>query len=89
VKHMCHAVECKREVPPLLLMCPRHWRLVPKEIQHRVYTHYRRGQCDGKVRPSAAWHLAAAEAIAAVALHEGKLTEEQARGRIELARRIA
>jgi hypothetical protein len=71
MSHTCHARGCVTDVRPTLLMCIRHWRLVPTELQRAVYTHYRDGQCDDK-QPSQAWHLAAAAAIGYVALHERK-----------------
>ena len=65
-KHHCHASGCGSHVKPELLMCARHWRQVPKEIQRRVWATYRPGQCEDKL-PSAAWHAAADAAICSVA----------------------
>ena len=70
IEHHCHALGCKTLVPPELLMCLKHWRMVPKDIQKRVWAHYRDGQCDDK-NPSKEWHQAADEAINAVAIKEG------------------
>jgi hypothetical protein len=42
--HTCHAEGCEAVVAPRFLMCPRHWRMVPKALQHAVWEHYRRGQ---------------------------------------------
>lgn len=69
--HRCHAIGCVKPVPPEMLLCHRHWRMVPKPIQQQVWRHYRPGQCDDK-NPSEAWHLAANEAIRAVAQLEGR-----------------
>lgn len=44
MKHLCHAYGCNKQVPPKLLMCPHHWRLVPKTIQREVWEHYVPGQ---------------------------------------------
>lgn len=63
--HHCHAIACAAAVPPRMLMCRRHWAMVPAELQRAVWAHYRAGQEDDK-RPSHAWHLAATDAIAAV-----------------------
>lgn len=71
MSHTCHARECQKEVPPVMLMCRRHWAMVPKDIQRRVWAHYRRGQCDDK-NPSREWIDAANDAITAVAEKEGK-----------------
>lgn len=65
--HACHARGCETEIPPELLMCRRHWYMVPKAIRHRVLATYRPGQCSGRPAPSREWHDAADAAIAAVA----------------------
>lgn len=69
--HHCHARGCTKEVKPELLMCLRHWKMVPRPLQLEVWKHYRPGQCDDK-NPSEAWHKAADAAIAAVAAKEGR-----------------
>lgn len=63
--HRCHARKCTVHVPPEMLMCRRHWFMVPKGLRYRVWSTYRRGQCDDK-RPSKEWHEAADAAINAV-----------------------
>jgi hypothetical protein len=61
-----------------MLMCFRHWRVLPKTIQQAVWAHYRRGQCDD-MKPSAKWHKAADAAIGFVAKLEGrKLSRNEA-----------
>ena len=72
MEHTCHARGCKVPVKPELLMCLRHWRMVPKRIQRAVWKHYREGQCDDK-NPSYEWHHAADAAIASVAELEERL----------------
>lgn len=42
--HTCHAIGCNKAVPPRLLMCASHWRMVPKNLQQLVWRHYRLGQ---------------------------------------------
>lgn len=80
MKHCCHAKGCKIEVKPELLMCPKHWFMVPADIRNEVWKHYRAGQCDDK-NPSAAWHKAADAAIAYVAKKESESTAKRvARG---------
>ena len=39
-EHFCHARGCARPVPAQMLMCARHWRLVPREIQTLLYKHW-------------------------------------------------
>lgn len=68
-RHACHAERCTRLVPGQLLMCPRHWFMVPKEIQHEVWINYRPGQAVTK-DPSPAYLAAARKAITAVAAKE-------------------
>lgn len=70
-EHHCHARNCGVSVRPEMLMCRKHWFMVPKTIRDEVWRTYRPGQCDDK-RPSAEWHKAADAAIAAVAAKEAK-----------------
>lgn len=69
--HHCHARGCMVPTQPEMLMCRRHWFMVPRPLRARVWATYRPGQCDDKA-PSEAWHAAAVAAIAAVAEKEGK-----------------
>lgn len=62
MKHTCHAIGCQAEVQPALLMCHRHWRMVPLRIRRLVWETYRKGQCDDK-KPSTTWLQAAKSAI--------------------------
>ena len=66
-RHHCHARGCTVPVPPKLLMCRRHWFMVPKPIRDRVWEHYQPGQEDREVEATEAWHQAADDAINAVA----------------------
>ena len=63
--HQCHAEGCDVEVPPRLLMCARHWRMVPRSVQRLVWRTYRPGQEIDK-RPGSAYLAAQKEAINAV-----------------------
>ncbi len=69
--HTCHARRCDKRVPPEMLMCRHHWRMVPPALQEGVWKRYRRGQEIDK-RPSAAYLTAAEAAVAAVAELEAK-----------------
>lgn len=60
--HHCHAKGCSVPVPPHLLMCAEHWRLVPPSLQRRVFSTYRKGQERDK-SPSPQYLQAAREAI--------------------------
>lgn len=70
-EHHCHAIGCPIEVPPEMLMCKKHWFMVPKAIRNAVWKTYRPGQCDD-MRPSEEWFEAAKMAIEAVARKEHK-----------------
>jgi hypothetical protein len=35
--HKCHADGCTTIVPTQMLMCRRHWRIVPPQTQRSVY----------------------------------------------------
>lgn len=70
--HHCHAVGCDETVPPKMLMCPKHWRMVPKKLQQAVWRTYRLGQEITK-NPSPEYLAAAKAAIAAVQKAEDKL----------------
>jgi hypothetical protein len=69
MKHLCHAIGCHEVVPPRMLMCGRHWRMVPFTLQQAVWKNYRRGQEVDK-NPSAAYLEVAREAISAVQAKE-------------------
>jgi diadenosine tetraphosphatase ApaH/serine/threonine PP2A family protein phosphatase len=70
VRHECHAHGCTREVPPRLLMCGKHWAMVPRPVQMMVWKEYRAGQENTK-DPSTAYLAAHHTAIAVVAMAEG------------------
>lgn len=73
MRHTCHAIGCDREVPPRLLMCARHWRMVPTPLQAKVWVHYVPGQ-EVRKDPTRAYLEAASAAIKAVAEREGYRT---------------
>jgi len=63
--HRCHARECSTPIPPRLLFCLRHWRMVPKDLQRQVWRHYRPGQEKDK-RPSAEYLQVRKQVVEAV-----------------------
>jgi hypothetical protein len=69
MSHHCHATACHISVPPEMLMCRRHWFMVPKTLRARVWATYREGQCDDW-QSSAAYCEAAKAAVTAVAQRE-------------------
>lgn len=68
--HKCAAVPCTKTVEDDLLMCLRHWRMVPKDIQRRIWQHYRRGQ--SAATSSAEYNAAYDDAVNAVRTIEGR-----------------
>lgn len=68
-EHTCHARECDRTVPPKMLMCLRHWRMVPRRLQTLIWARYVPGQEITKT-PTAAYLEVMKQAIDAVADRE-------------------
>ncbi|HSH71578.1 MAG TPA: hypothetical protein VK974_00850 [Methylophilaceae bacterium] len=44
MNHTCHAINCSKTVQPKMLMCLKHWKMVPAETQLKVWKLYRPGQ---------------------------------------------
>lgn len=63
--HTCHAVNCKQIVSPAMLMCLRHWKMVPSELQRTIWNLFKPGQ-EIRKDPSPAYLEAARQAVAAV-----------------------
>jgi len=74
MSHTCHARGCPTPVAPKLLMCAKHWKLVPRLEQAQVWAHYRPGQEVDKA-PTKRYLDAADAAIRAVAKKEGLLNK--------------
>lgn len=53
--HKCPVAGCDRQVAHHLVMCPLHWRAVPKGLADAVYRTHRRA-------PGSALHMAAVRA---------------------------
>lgn len=70
--HRCHAIGCEVAIPPRLLMCKRHWFMVPPDIRARVWDEYVPGQ-EIRKDPTDEYLDVTGEAIRAVAEREGKL----------------
>lgn len=68
MKHTCHVPDCGVTVPRRMLMCARHWKRVPKEIQRAIWRHFKPEQCvpGSNVRPTEEWLDAAQRAVDAV-----------------------
>ena len=80
--HTCHALGCEKAVPPKMLMCAPHWRLVPVRLQREVWAKYRPGQEIDK-RPNAEYLDVQKRAVAAVAQVESCATCGHRHGRYQ------
>ena len=60
--HECPAPVCTERIDADMLMCPRHWRVVPKPLRKAVWVAWRHGAGAG----SPAHRAAMRAAIAAV-----------------------
>lgn len=69
--HACHATGCDVEVSPRMLMCRRHWAMVPRALQRMVWGAYVPGQ-EIRKDPTSAYMRVARDAIAVVAAKEGR-----------------
>lgn len=67
--HKCHAKGCNKSIPPRLLMCLKHWRMVPEALQIRVWATYIPGQ-ENRKDPTDEYLDAHEAAVAAVAAKE-------------------
>jgi hypothetical protein len=74
VKHTCHAAGCSASVPPKMLMCLRHWRMVPRDLQRAVWAAYVPGQ-EQRKDPTREYMVAHHLAVAAVASREGRVED--------------
>ena len=72
--HLCHAIGCNVQVRPQLLMCLKHWRLVPRDLQRAVWAAYVPGQ-EIRKDPTDEYLEVHRAAVEAVARREGRLTE--------------
>ena len=71
LKHECHATGCVVEVPPKMLMCIRHWRMVPRTLQQKIWATYRIGQ-EIRKDPTREYLDAQRAAVRAVEQKEGR-----------------
>ena len=69
MNHHCHAIGCETPVPPRLLMCSKHWFMVPKALQNAVWRYYVPGQ-EIRKDPTPEYLEVMQEAINAVAVRE-------------------
>lgn len=68
--HLCAMADvqgCARKIPHRLLMCPMHWRMVPKPTQTALWNVYRRADEEGRAKITKAYLAAVAQCVNAVA----------------------
>lgn len=70
-EHVCHATGCRIPVPPKMLMCRRHWYMVPPLLRAQIWATYRPGQEIDK-QPSDEYMEVQRECIKVVARKEGR-----------------
>jgi hypothetical protein len=70
-RHLCHATDCQREVPPAKFMCPKHWHALPDRMQRAVWGAYVPGQ-EIRKDPSAQYLRVTREAIGYLEEIEGR-----------------
>lgn len=68
--HTCHAMGCTTPVPRKMFMCLKHWRMVPKALQHLIWETYTPGQERDMEKVSDEYLAAAVAARAYVAKEE-------------------
>lgn len=56
--HHCHWPGCERKVPPAAWGCMKHWKMLPKPLQRKIWAAFRPGQEQDK-SPSQAYRIAA------------------------------
>jgi hypothetical protein len=44
MSHLCHAINCEKEVLPKMFMCSRHWYSLHKHFRTLVWRYYEPGQ---------------------------------------------
>lgn len=74
MKRACDANHCSTPVDPSKGMCPAHWKMVPGEIQRRIYAAARAHKTAAQRLSSVDFLEAWADAVEAVATAEGRLT---------------
>lgn len=77
MRHTCHAHECDKIVPPKMLMCLKHWRMLPSQFQGDIWRHYVPGQ-EIRKDPTNEYIKAQQRAVAVVLMREKNISIEEA-----------
>jgi hypothetical protein len=70
----CDANHCSVKIDASKGMCPAHWKMVPTEIQRRIYAAARAHKTTAQRLSNVDFLEAWADAVEAVATQEGRLT---------------
>lgn len=85
--HTCHALGCTAMVPPRMFMCARHWRMVPKADQAKLWSLYVEGQ-EKRKDPSMDYLLHARRCQVLVADKEGTPVPDAIRRRVDAIQKL-
>lgn len=85
-KRVCDANHCAREIDPSKGMCPAHWKMVPAEIQWRIYAAVRAHKTAAQRLSSVEFLEAWADAVESVATQEDRLTRNAFRNLANMVR---
>lgn len=64
--HTCVATDCSVRVRFGVLMCKRHWRMVPQSTQRRINRYWRDWQVHDSLTAPTDWSQAVVEAIGSI-----------------------
>src|SRR5678815_2774245 len=76
MNHHCHAEGCGKPVPPKLLMCLAHWKMVAPALKRLVWAFYKPGQ-ETRKDPSPGYMIVQAIAVGWVAVESGQWTQDE------------
>jgi hypothetical protein len=86
MKRPCDANHCGVKIDPSKGMCPAHWKMVPAEIQRRIYAAARAHKTTAQRLSSVDFLEAWADAVESVATQEGRLTRNAFRNLANMVR---
>ena len=72
MSHRCRAKNCGLVIAPRLLMCRKHWFMVPPAVRRLVWKHYRLGREIDKLHITREYVRAVRLAVEAVAKSEAE-----------------
>ncbi len=70
MKHSCHANQCTVPTPRNMLMCKNHWFKVPKDIQDKIWSAFKKNPSEEMRCKSVEYMESCAEAVEYIATLE-------------------